>query len=104
MSSAYMNLEHVTKFENAETVSYTAVLDQNGDLSIAFADMDVYENITPELLIKDSNILKRAKCIVADLNCPRETIDFLCSFVSKHDIPLVLIPVSSPKMAGFRSL
>jgi len=98
LSSPFMNLEHVAQFENASTGSYTAVLDKNGDLSLAFADMDVYENITPELLIKDSNILKRAKCIVADLNCPRETIDFLCSFVSKHDIPLVLIPVSSPKM------
>ncbi|CAM3747691.1 winged helix-turn-helix transcriptional regulator [Aeromicrobium ponti] len=98
LSSPFMNLEHVAQFEHSSTGSYTAVLDKNGDLSVAFADMDVYENITPELLIKNSNILRRAKCIVADLNCPSETIDFLCSFTSKHHIPLVIIPVSSPKM------
>lgn len=98
LSSPFMNLEPVTQIENLTTGSYTAVLDMNGDLSIALADMDVFENITPELLIKNSNILKRAKCIVVDLNCPSETIDFLCSFTSKHNIPLVVIPVSSPKM------
>ncbi len=98
LSSPFMNLEHVTQFENSSTGSYTAVLDKNGDLSIAFADMDIFEEITPELLKKNSNILRRAKCIVVDLNCPVETIEFLCSFTSKHNIPLVIIPVSSPKM------
>ncbi|AXN41594.1 carbohydrate kinase [Peribacillus butanolivorans] len=98
LSSPFMNLEHVSQNENLTTGSYTAVLDMNGDLSIALADMDVFENITPELLIKNSNILRRAKCIVVDLNCPSETIDFLCFFTSKHNIPLVIIPVSSPKM------
>ncbi|WP_191274958.1 carbohydrate kinase [Neobacillus kokaensis] len=98
LSSPFMNLEHVTQFENSSTGSYTAVLDKNGDLSLALADMDVYENITPELMIKKSNLLKRAKCIVVDLNCPSETIDYICSFTSKYSIPLVIIPVSSPKM------
>ncbi|WP_307409235.1 carbohydrate kinase [Neobacillus ginsengisoli] len=98
LSSSFMNLEHVAQFENSSTGSYTAVLDKNGDLLIALADMDIFENISPELLIKNSNLLRRAKCIVVDLNCPRETIDFLCSFTFKHNIPLVIIPVSSPKM------
>ncbi|RBP95408.1 sugar/nucleoside kinase (ribokinase family) [Cytobacillus firmus] len=98
LSSPFMNLEHVAAFEHSSTGSYTAVLDKNGDLSIAVADMDIYENITPELLIKNSHILRKAKCVIADLNCPSETIDFLCSFTSKHHIPLAIIPVSVPKM------
>jgi pseudouridine kinase len=98
VSSPFMNLEHVTQFENSSTGSYTAVLDRNGDLSIALADMDIFEKITPELVKKNSTILRSAKCIVVDLNCPAETIEFLCSFTSNHHIPLVIIPVSSPKM------
>ncbi|WP_409271822.1 carbohydrate kinase [Neobacillus sp. SCS-31] len=98
LSSPFMNLEHVTPFENSSTGSYTAVLDKNGDLTVALADMDIYENITPELLIKNSNLLRKAKCIVVDLNCPGETIDFLSGFTSKYHIPLVVIPVSGPKM------
>lgn len=98
ISSPFINLEHVTQFDNSSTGSYTAVLDRDGDLSIAFADMDIFEEITPELLEKNSDILKSAKCIVVDLNCPSESVEFLCSFASKHTIPLVIIPVSSPKM------
>ncbi|RHW41467.1 winged helix-turn-helix transcriptional regulator [Neobacillus notoginsengisoli] len=98
LSSPFMNLEHVTPFEHSSTGSYTAVLDKNGDLTVALADMDIYENITPELLMKNSPILRKAKCIVVDLNCPEATIDFLSSFTSKHHIPLVVIPVSGPKM------
>ncbi|MCM3124984.1 MULTISPECIES: carbohydrate kinase family protein [unclassified Mesobacillus] len=97
-SSPFMNLEYVTPFEDCSTGTYTAVLDRNGHLSVALADMDIYEKITPELLISNIHILKRAKCIVADLNCPSETIDYLCSFTSQHQIPFVIIPVSSPKM------
>ena len=97
-SSPYMNLEHVAEIENASTGSYTAVLDRNGDLSIALADMDIYEEITPALLQKNNDLLKTAKCIVVDLNCPGETIDYLCSFASENSIPLIIIPVSSPKM------
>ncbi|MHC0036250.1 carbohydrate kinase [Pseudoneobacillus sp. C159] len=97
-SSLYMNLDNVTKFPEKSTGSYTAVLDVNGELIIALANMDVYEAITPELLSKHDLLLSRAKCIMADLNCPKETIQFLCHFAKNHAIPLVLIPVSSPKM------
>ncbi|WP_343034987.1 carbohydrate kinase family protein [Sporosarcina jiandibaonis] len=97
-SSPYMNLEHVAEIENSSTGSYTAVLDRNGDLSIALADMDIFEEITPALLEKNSDLLKLAKCIVVDLNCPGETIEYLCSFASENNIPLIIIPVSSPKM------
>ncbi|MFL6560037.1 MAG: PfkB family carbohydrate kinase, partial [Bacillus sp. (in: firmicutes)] len=29
---------------------------------------------------------------------PKETIQFLCHFAKSHDLPIVIIPVSSPKM------
>lgn len=97
-SSPFMNLEHVAEIENLSTGSYTAVLDKNGDLSIALADMEIFEEITPQLLEANSGLLKTAKCIVVDLNCPGETIDYLCSFAAENRIPLIIIPVSSPKM------
>ena len=98
-SSLYMNLETVTQFPEKSTGSYTAILDEKGEMVIALADMDVYEAITPELLRKSEAYLSNAKCIVADLNCPKETIQFLCHFAKNHQIPLALIPVSSPKMS-----
>lgn len=97
-SSLYMNLEKAAKIPGMSTGSYTAVLDPNGELVIALADMEVYELLTPGLLLKQELLLSRAKCIIADLNCPKETLQFLCHFSKKHERPLVLIPVSSPKM------
>jgi pseudouridine kinase len=98
-SSLYMNLDTVTQFPEKSTGSYTAVLDSNGELIIALADMEVYEAITPDLLLKHDTLLSQAKCIMVDLNCPKETIQFLCHFAKNHTIPIVLIPVSSPKMS-----
>jgi pseudouridine kinase len=97
-SSLYMNLEKVAKIPGMSTGSYTAVLDTDGELVIALADMEVYEMLTPEFLLKQEILLSRAKCLVADLNCPKETLQFLCHFAKKHERPLVLMPVSSPKM------
>lgn len=97
-SSLYMNLDTVSQFAEKSTGSYTAVLDSNGELVIALADMEIYEAITPDLLLKHDVLLSHAKCIIADLNCPKETIQFLCRFAKSHDTPMILIPVSSPKM------
>lgn len=98
LSYPFMNLEYVAHYETQSTGTYTAVLDKHGDLSMAFADMDVLECISPKLLQKHKPILLNAKCIVVDLNCPSETIDFLCSFATEEQIPLVVSAVSSPKM------
>lgn len=97
-SQLFMNLDQVVKIPGAATGSYTAVLDTGGEMIIALADMEVYDALTPELILKQEALLNRAKCIIADLNCPKETLQFLCYFANKHDRPLVLIPVSSPKM------
>ncbi|WP_077213025.1 PfkB family carbohydrate kinase [Bacillus dakarensis] len=98
-SSLYMNLEKVIPSPDHSTGSYSAVLDENGDMVIALADMEVYEYITPELILSHESLLKHAKCIIADLNCPKEALQTLCYFAKKHDRPLIFIPVSSPKMA-----
>jgi len=97
-SALYMNIETVTQFHEKSTGSYSAVLDTNGELVIALADMEVYEAITPELLLKYDVLLSRSKCIMVDLNCPKETIQFLCHFAKSHDLPIVIVPVSAPKM------
>ncbi|MEH7107882.1 carbohydrate kinase [Bacillus sp. JJ1764] len=97
-SALYMNLDQVSKIPGMATGSYTAVLDRDGELIIALADMEVYEEIKPEQLLKQEALLSRARCMVADLNCPKETLQFLTQFANKHERPLVLIPVSSPKM------
>lgn len=98
LSRPFMNLDYVEHISSESTGSYTALLDKDGNMTMGFADMSVYDHITPNFMIKNTYLLNKSKCIIADLNCPKETLEFLCSYVEKRDINLVLIAVSGPKM------
>lgn len=97
-SAPYMNLEAVTQFMEATTGSYTAVLDETGELLYGLADMDIFDLMIPEWIQIQIPVLSQAKCILADLNCPKETLTFLHYFATSHQIPLILVTVSAPKM------
>ena len=97
-SEAYINLDFTEIIEGKNTGAYTALINREGEMEYGFADMSIYDEFTPEVLIRQTYILKRAKCIVADLNVPKVTLEFLVAYAEKHDIKLVFIPVSGPKM------
>jgi pseudouridine kinase len=97
-TSSFINLDFAEHIEGQSTGCYTALINHEGEMEYGFADMNIYDHLTPEVLIKQTYILKRAKCIIADLNTPKVSLDFLCAYAEKHDINLVLIPVSGPKM------
>lgn len=98
LSSPFINLDFAEHIEGQSTGCYTALISNEGEMEYGLADMDIYDYLTPEVLIKQTYILKRAKCIIADLNTPKVSLDFLCAYAEKYDIRLVLIPVSGPKM------
>lgn len=98
LSSPFMNLDYVQQIEGASTGNYTALIDKNGDMQYGLADMSVYDLITPELLIKKTHLLNKAKCIVVDLNISKSSLEFICAYSEKHNINLVFITVSTPKM------
>ncbi|NHZ36875.1 carbohydrate kinase [Massilia rubra] len=79
--------------------TYTAVLDDHGEMLLALADMALYDAITPAFL--DTRQPQRAvgALIVADLNLPRETLRALLDDAARGSVPLVLVAVSQPKMA-----
>jgi pseudouridine kinase len=97
-SSPYINLNHVIPFIKEATGSYTAVIDEAGELVLALADMDIYDSLTPEIVQSQLLKITQAKCFVADLNLPSETLSFIQQFAQSRHIPLVFITVSSPKM------
>lgn len=98
-SESFMDLSGIHLSNTAATGSYTAVLDDDGNLSVALADMAAYEQLTPEVLRQQENQLHAAQCIIADLNCPKATLEFILDFGKKFNKSVAFIPVSSPKMA-----
>ncbi|MDR2833739.1 MAG: winged helix-turn-helix transcriptional regulator [Streptococcaceae bacterium] len=97
-SEGFMDFSYSTQMEMVATGSYTAILEDDGSLFVALADMDAYQHLLPEVLVQKEKLLQSAKCIVADLNSPKETLEYLLHFANTNNKPLIFIPVSSPKI------
>ncbi|NDI86497.1 carbohydrate kinase [Undibacterium crateris] len=80
--------------------SYTAVLDPQGEMVLALAQMDVCERLDPHFLRSRQRQRSAAAMIIADLNLPADSLSLLLQEAQQQQqqIPLVLIAVSQPKM------
>ena len=87
------------KIEGASSGTYTAVLNREGDMALALADMALYDELTPAFLAARQQQRAGASLIVADLNLPQDTVATLISDAARDNVPIVVIAVSEPKMA-----
>ncbi|MFY0517367.1 carbohydrate kinase [Lysinibacillus sp. UGB7] len=97
-SEPFMNLRYVEQLPDAATGSYTAIMDEQGELALAVANMEVYDLLVPSLLKQHEAMLMNAGSFIMDLNCPKETVAYIQQVAIARGIPLVIVPVSSPKM------
>ncbi|WP_019414558.1 carbohydrate kinase [Paenisporosarcina sp. TG20] len=97
-SQSFMNLQSIKQLSNHTTGSYSAVIDPTGELVLAIANMDVYEELTPTYLQRFDTLFNGCPLVVVDLNCPKETIQYIKEIAREKEIPLAIVPVSSPKM------
>ena len=78
--------------------TYTAVLDQQGDMLLALADMALYDLLDPDALGRTQQQRANAALTVADLNLPLATMQALLADAARFDVPLIVVAVSQPKM------
>ena len=99
--AAGIDMRHTLTLDNACSGTYTAVLDEHGEMVLALADMALYDLITPDVLANRQPRCAAPALIVADLNLPRETLAMLLaeSRRGQAQAPLVMVAVSQPKMA-----
>jgi pseudouridine kinase len=83
----------------AATGTYTAVLDANGEMAVALADMALYEQMTPAFMASRQAQRHAAALVIADLNLPHDTVALLLAEARRDGIPLAIVAVSQPKMA-----
>lgn len=87
------------KVLDGATGTYTAILDDQGELVVALADMALYDRITPEFLASRLPQRCAAAMTVADLNLPAASVSVLLDSARSDNVPLVIVAVSQPKMA-----
>lgn len=98
-TQVYVNLEHVTQLADNATSTYSAILDETGEMQLALADMAICDQMTVNWLQSHQALLAQARAIVVDLNAPLETIQSIIELAKQHNVMLTIVPVSSPKMA-----
>jgi pseudouridine kinase len=87
------------RLEDAASGTYTAVLDADGEMVVALADMALYDRITPAFVAARQAQLASSALVMADLNLPLDTVEALVEHARRAGVALVLVAVSEPKMA-----
>ncbi|MFZ3004229.1 MAG: PfkB family carbohydrate kinase [Undibacterium umbellatum] len=79
--------------------SYTALLNDEGDMVLALAHMECCEALTPDYLQSRQPQRGHAAFTIADLNLPKDSIGLLLQEAYQQAMPLMMVAVSEPKMA-----
>lgn len=98
-SEAYINLRQIDVSPDQATSSYTALIDQDGEMSIALANMAICDTMTVAWLQEYETLISRVQALIVDLNLPKESLVYLIDLAKRRKLPLAIIPVSSPKMS-----
>lgn len=83
---------------DAITGSYTAVLDDSGQMLLALAAMPLAARLTPEFLRRSSGQRAQATLTVLDLNLPADSVALLIQEARERGTALLAVAVSAPKM------
>ncbi|HEU4778044.1 MAG TPA: carbohydrate kinase [Telluria sp.] len=97
--AAGIDVRGTLRLQGVCTGTYTAVLDDHGEMMLALADMALYDSLTPAFLDSRQPQRNVAALTVADMNLPTETLQLLLADAARDAIPLVIVAVSQPKMA-----
>jgi pseudouridine kinase len=91
-------------FLDRQTPSYTAILERDGNLVIALADMALYDLMTPRRLTIRSlrDQLSASQMVLCDANLPGDTILSLATSLAGQNIPFAAIGVSPAKVVRLK--
>lgn len=94
----FVNMQHATRKNGFATGTYNAIIDPEGEMQMAIADMQIYDEMNVEWMSTYQNVLQGARLIVLDLNLPRATVEYILTIARQFEIEVFVIPVSGPKM------
>ena len=74
-----LNIEHSLFVENSgqATSVYIALMDSNGEMKLALADMGILEQMTEEHLERKAEIIRESAIVLLDTNLPERIIRFI---------------------------
>ncbi len=85
--------QHIKVVESSRTATYLAILDSDGELALAIADMDVLN----EIPIPEESIISESEYLVIDANPPVEKLLKAVQQAKKAGTKVIFDPTSVPK-------
>lgn len=76
------------------TSVYLSIIENNGDMNVAIADMDIIDHLDESYLNKHTSIIKNASAVVVDTNLKKEVLEKIAQNFGNH---LFLDTVSTTK-------
>lgn len=77
------------------TSTYLSVLNSDGDMHVAIADMEIIDRLNVDVLKKHKDILQNAELLVVDVNLSEEALEYI--FSNFTDKPIFVDTVSCAK-------
>ena len=95
-SAAGVRLEFVQRSDRA-TGTYTAILDSDGELIVAVADMAATDDLGPDHISQARDVIGAAGLLVLDGNLAPATLEHALDLAGAAEVRTILEPVSVPK-------
>lgn len=94
IADAGVDTDHVLCCQAESTGTYMAVINQNGELSLALDDMRVTSAITPTYLKTHETVFQNASLLFLDMNLEPKTLRTAFSLARKARLPVFSDPTS----------
>ncbi|VVC76920.1 Pseudouridine kinase [Aquicella siphonis] len=92
-----IHVERSLILEYANTAHYYAVMDQDGNLQVAYADMGIYDQIPTDLFMKNCEPWPEKSLLFLETNLPSNLISALIQAGQAHQCLICIDPVSVHK-------
>ncbi|KAF0995506.1 carbohydrate kinase family protein [Geobacillus sp. TFV-3] len=97
VTSRYVDSRHIVRTSKANTGTYTAVLDERGEMVLALADMAIYDTVGKEWIKQRWSELGPMTAVVLDVNLPADILLWVIKQCRQEDVLLCVVTVSVPK-------
>ncbi|QPC45753.1 carbohydrate kinase [Mangrovibacillus cuniculi] len=97
-SQPYVDTSFVQTLPNKLCGTYTAVIDQEGNTTMSFSDMSIYNEVDIGHIQKKWTPVRASDMVVVDTNFSAEVVKYIIRTCKQEEIPVVLVPPATGKI------
>lgn len=97
-TKSFADVSSSQRLLNESTGAYSAILDEEGEMLFALADMNIYESVDIGFVDKRWGLISSSEMVLLDTNFPEDVLKYIIRRCQTEGVPLTIIPVSEPKV------